>query len=392
MKALQVRRSVGRLGLARVASALAPAAAVRVGPLEYADVDHPELPGPAGTGCTPRLAGICGSDLSMIEGHASTYFDDWVSFPFVPGHEVVGELDDGTRVVLEPVLGHEARGFRPPFDGAAPGDGDDYAHLATGHLDAGIQTGFCCSTGGGWSPRVRRPRQPAAPHRRRRPRRAGRARRAARRRHPRRRSRPATVAADEPVDRRARRRHDGPRRRRRARPLRAAGDRRRRRPLPAPAARGPPPRRPRGRAGRRAGAGRAADRRLPRRRRPPVVRCPRHDRRRRQRALDHRRPRHHPTPRPRRDDGHAGRGHRSTSPGCGTARPSSSAPTRTAPSATAARRSTSPWRPPTPSRPSAGSRPPTPSPTTSTPSPTPPTPAGAAPSRSPSTCVGGPDR
>ena len=112
----------------------------------------------------------------MIEGHASTYFDDWVSFPFVPGHEVVGELDDGTRVVLEPVLGHAARGFEPPFDGAAPGDGDDYAHLAAGPLEPGIQTGFCCSTGGGWAPELRRPRQPAPPHRRRRARRAGRAR------------------------------------------------------------------------------------------------------------------------------------------------------------------------------------------------------------------------
>jgi len=151
MRALQVSRSVGRLGLARVAGALAPAAAVRVGPLDLVRIDPPELPGPGWHRVRTRLAGICGSDLSMIEGHASTYFDDWVSFPFVPGHEVVGELDDGTRVVLEPVLGHEARGFPPPFPGAAPGDGDDYAHLATGHLEPGIQTGFCCSTGGGWS-------------------------------------------------------------------------------------------------------------------------------------------------------------------------------------------------------------------------------------------------
>jgi threonine dehydrogenase-like Zn-dependent dehydrogenase len=152
MKALQVKRSVGRLGLARVASALAPAAAVRVGPLDYTEVDDPDVPGPGYQRVHTRLAGICGSDLSMIEGHASTYFDDWVSFPFVPGHEVVGHLDDGTRVVLEPVLGHAARGFPPPFEGAAPGDGDDYAHLATGHLEPGIQTGFCCSTGGGWAP------------------------------------------------------------------------------------------------------------------------------------------------------------------------------------------------------------------------------------------------
>jgi threonine dehydrogenase-like Zn-dependent dehydrogenase len=68
----------------------------------------------------------------------------------------VGELDDGTRVVIEPVLGHAARGHVPPFPDAAPGDGDDYAHLATpsrdGMVEPGIQTGFCCSTGGGWAP------------------------------------------------------------------------------------------------------------------------------------------------------------------------------------------------------------------------------------------------
>ena len=98
-------------------------AKANVVPLELVRRDSPALPGPGWHRVRTRLAGICGSDLSMIEGHASTYFDDWVSFPFVPGHEVVGELDDGTRVVLEPVLGHEARGFRPPFPGAAPGDG-----------------------------------------------------------------------------------------------------------------------------------------------------------------------------------------------------------------------------------------------------------------------------
>lgn len=151
MRALQVSRNVPRLGLARIAGALAPAAAVRIGPLELVKTDPPELPGPGWHRVRTRLAGICGSDLSMIEGHASTYFDDWVSFPFVPGHEVVGQLDDGSRIVLEPVLGHEARGFPPPFPGAAPGDGDDYTHLARGPLEPGIQTGFCCSTGGGWS-------------------------------------------------------------------------------------------------------------------------------------------------------------------------------------------------------------------------------------------------
>ncbi|MEO6126306.1 MAG: zinc-binding dehydrogenase [Ilumatobacteraceae bacterium] len=151
MKALQVSRKVARLGLARMASAVSPSAAAKVGPIKLISIDPPESLGEGWHTVKTRLSGICGSDLSTIEGHASTYFDDLVSFPFTPGHEVVGELADGTRVVIEPVLGHAARGFPLPFDGAAPGDGDDYAHLALGHLEPGIQTGFCHSTGGGWS-------------------------------------------------------------------------------------------------------------------------------------------------------------------------------------------------------------------------------------------------
>lgn len=156
MKALEIRRNVTRMGLARIASALSPAAATRLGPLEYRNVDPPEIPGPGWHRITTRMSGICGSDLSLIEGQASTYFEELVSFPFVPGHEVVGELTDGTRVVIEPVLGHAARGFAIPFPNAAPGDGDDYAHLVTSATEMevapGIQTGFCCSTGGGWAP------------------------------------------------------------------------------------------------------------------------------------------------------------------------------------------------------------------------------------------------
>lgn len=156
MKALQIRRSAAKFGLARVASAVAPAASARIGPLEYRSIDDPDCPGHGWHRVHTRVAGICGSDLSLVEGHASTYFDEYVSFPFVPGHEVVGHLDDGTRVVIEPVLGHAARGLTPPFEGAAPGDGDDYAHLgvvsADGSIEPGLQTGFCCSTGGGWAP------------------------------------------------------------------------------------------------------------------------------------------------------------------------------------------------------------------------------------------------
>ena len=152
MKALRISRKTGKFAVARLVSPVSAFGAAKFGPLSLVDGDAPALPGVDGWHrITPRLTGICGSDLSLVEGHASTYFDDWVSFPFVPGHEVVADCDDGRRVVLEPVLGHASRGLPLPFDGAAPGDGDDYAHLVSGCLKPGIQTGFCHSTGGGWA-------------------------------------------------------------------------------------------------------------------------------------------------------------------------------------------------------------------------------------------------
>ncbi len=160
-----MKRSVARLGLARIASSLGTAAAVKVGPLEYTSVDVPDLPGQGWQRVRTRLSGICGSDLSMIEGHASAYFDDVVSFPFVPGHEVVGELDDGTKVALEPVLGHAARGFALPFRGAAPGDGDDYGHLTAGTIEPGHPDRVLLLDGRRLGTGVRRPREPAPPHR-----------------------------------------------------------------------------------------------------------------------------------------------------------------------------------------------------------------------------------
>ena len=152
MKALKISRKPSKFIAARLASTLSTVTAAKIGPLDLVTEEAPRLPDAQGWHrLKPRLAGICGSDLALVEGHASTYFDDWVSFPFVPGHEVVADTEDGRRVVLEPVLGHAARGLELPFDGAAPGDGDDYGHLVGGHLKPGIQTGFCSSTGGGWS-------------------------------------------------------------------------------------------------------------------------------------------------------------------------------------------------------------------------------------------------
>jgi len=151
VKALRFSRKEARYAAAALASRLRPGAGATWGPLKLVDDDPPDLPGEGWQRIYPRLTGICGSDLATIDGRSSRYFEDYVSFPFVPGHEIVADTADGRRVIVEPVLGHAARGFDLPCPGAAPGDGDDYRHLMSGHLKPGLQTGFCRSTGGGWA-------------------------------------------------------------------------------------------------------------------------------------------------------------------------------------------------------------------------------------------------
>ena len=151
MKALEFSRKPARYAAAMIAGALRPGTGAAVGPLRLRDLDEPEAPADGWVTLRPRLAGICGSDLSTIDGHSSRYFEPIVSFPFVLGHEVVGDLEDGTRAVLVPVLHCEVRGITPPCPGCASGDVNRCERIAFGHLEPGLQSGFCESTGGGWS-------------------------------------------------------------------------------------------------------------------------------------------------------------------------------------------------------------------------------------------------
>jgi threonine dehydrogenase-like Zn-dependent dehydrogenase len=150
VKALLFERSLPRFAAARAASEWRGGAGARVGPLRLCDVDEPVLPGPSWRRLRPRLSGICGSDLATVDGRSSRYFEPIVSFPFVPGHEVVGDLDDGSRAVLEPVLRCAAREVDPPCPDCAAGQTNRCRNIAFGHLKPGLQTGFCAETGGGW--------------------------------------------------------------------------------------------------------------------------------------------------------------------------------------------------------------------------------------------------
>jgi threonine dehydrogenase-like Zn-dependent dehydrogenase len=151
VKALVFERSLPRYAAARLAGAVAPGAGSRIGPLRLLDTQEPAVPGAGWQRVRPLLSGICGSDLATVDGHSSRYFEPIVSFPFTPGHEVVGLLDDDRRVVIEPVLGCAARGLTPLCSACAAGETGSCQHVAFGHLAPGLQIGYCTDTGGGWS-------------------------------------------------------------------------------------------------------------------------------------------------------------------------------------------------------------------------------------------------
>jgi threonine dehydrogenase-like Zn-dependent dehydrogenase len=163
MKALVFERNLPRFAASRVASLLGSGRGAGVGPLQLLDAEAPELPADDWSHLRPLLAGICGSDLSLVDGRSSRYFEDIVSFPFVPGHEVVGLLEDGgtdhaggalapgSRAVVEPVLGCAPRRIDPACPECRAGRTGLCEHVAFGQLAPGLQTGFCADTGGGWS-------------------------------------------------------------------------------------------------------------------------------------------------------------------------------------------------------------------------------------------------
>jgi threonine dehydrogenase-like Zn-dependent dehydrogenase len=163
MKALVFERNLPRFAASRVASVFGSGRGAGIGPLQLLDAPAPELPGTDWFPLTPLLSGICGSDLATIDGRSSRYFEDLVSFPFVPGHEVVGVLDDGgtdhagrplapgSRAVIEPVLGCAPRHIDPLCPECRQGHTGLCGNVAFGDLQPGLQTGFCTDTGGGWS-------------------------------------------------------------------------------------------------------------------------------------------------------------------------------------------------------------------------------------------------
>lgn len=157
MLALEMFRSIPRFAAARAVGSRMPGLLVGpMAPVRLVTRDEPQVRHDGWARVRPLLSGICGSDLGAVTGSTSLYFSALISMPFVPGHEVVGELTEdcedlprGTRVVIDPVLACAARGLElcTPCRGGRTNLCD---HVTVGHIAPGLQTGFCRDTGGGW--------------------------------------------------------------------------------------------------------------------------------------------------------------------------------------------------------------------------------------------------
>ena len=126
----------------------------------YGDTPEPSLPNDQWVRIRTRLGGICGSDLNIVTLKASPSTSPFSTFPFVLGHELVGEVIEsgagvksvraGDRVAANPLLCCEARAISPVCASCAAGDHGRCVNFTGGALPAGMLIGTTRGIGGGW--------------------------------------------------------------------------------------------------------------------------------------------------------------------------------------------------------------------------------------------------
>jgi L-iditol 2-dehydrogenase len=137
--------------------------ALYVGPhacTRLAEIEMPALPTDRWVRVRTRMGGICGSDLNVITLKASPSTSPFSSFPFVIGHENVGEVVEvgrgvrdarvGDRVVANPLLCCEPRGLEPACDACLAGHHSRCTRFTDGHVAPGMLIGTTRGLGGSW--------------------------------------------------------------------------------------------------------------------------------------------------------------------------------------------------------------------------------------------------
>ncbi len=107
------------------------------------------------------MSGISGMDESLFIHNDLSPYAAFLSFPFIPGHENLGlviqtgrdvdSIEEGERVILDPVLSCRPRGVTPLCPSCARGEPSACRNFDKGIIGPGILIGACRDTGGGWS-------------------------------------------------------------------------------------------------------------------------------------------------------------------------------------------------------------------------------------------------
>ena len=137
--------------------------ALYVGPhacTRLAEVETPALPSDRWVRVRTRMGGICGSDLNVITLKASPSTSPFSSFPFVIGHENIGEIVEigrgvrgarvGDRVVVNPLLCCEPRGLEPVCAACSSGHHSRCTRFTDGPVAPGMLIGTTRGLGGSW--------------------------------------------------------------------------------------------------------------------------------------------------------------------------------------------------------------------------------------------------
>jgi threonine dehydrogenase-like Zn-dependent dehydrogenase len=130
--------------------------------LRLKDIPELPLPGPDWVRVRPRLAGICGSDVSLIQlGNPPDVFTEALAIePIVLGHENVGvvtergpaaeDVPEGLRVNVDSIVTCAARG-KDPCPSCREGQFCACYSVAQGREGLGFSVGHSAKVGGSWA-------------------------------------------------------------------------------------------------------------------------------------------------------------------------------------------------------------------------------------------------